>query len=813
MQNQKTTTNVEEVVESIETPVKSVDTTLSVTDRLTDNAQYNILPARYLLRDDEGNIVESADNLFRRVAENVAVAEAAHVTDEFDEEHVNELAYEDVQGIDKVNEWADQFTKMMETLQFMPNSPTLMNAGADLQQLSACFVLEPDDNMKNIFDTATDAARIFKSGGGVGYAFHHLRPAGAPVASTGGVSSGPMSFMEVFDTTCGTVEQGGKRRGAQMGIMRVDHADIGRFVCAKRTEGVLDNFNISVGVTEEFVDAVENDDIYTFHDPQEDFDVEQQLYDETEKFYSPEYRDNPESWEDEGTGELVKENFWRDYADSITPTGRYNSMYEKWGELIQGYFDSDPETLELPARFVWDMMIDGAHRNGEPGLFYYDETNRKHSFDVDEHPHHKIEATNPCAEQPLSEFEACNLGHINLSLMVDEDAVPYTEYDGDISEYFDDAIDTSSLNEVVGTGVRFLDNVVTMSDFPLDEISERVRGQRKIGLGVMGWAQMLYQLGIPYGSDESYELASEVMQFIDETSKKYSHLLALDRGVFEYWNESKYANPTEYSEWFENHVYKEAENYADGFPIRNHNTTTVAPTGTTSMLGNTTGGIEPAYNVANFKNVGDDIQGDDMLVEFDDYFLRTLEANDIDVDDVKEEAEELMRSNEFEGPHSLSIPDTLADIFVTTGDLTSRQHGMMQRVFQAHVDSGISKTVNLPNDATRDDVEDAYLLALADDARGAPIKGLTVYRDGSRDEQVLTTRVDNKLDETDAELQQTLEALHEAGEISDDAARELPIDIDVDEDSEELCPECGEEMEDDGEGCTVCPECFYSPCN
>ena len=805
--SQVQTTKVDAEVQTINTPIKSVDGSLDVLDRLTDNAQYNILPARYLLRSDDGEIYEDPDDLFKRVAKNVAVAEAVHNSD-ISEADAKDLSYEDVNDIDGVTDWAIEFADMMETLQWMPNSPTLMNAGADLQQLSACFVLEPDDDMQNIFQTSEDAALIFKSGGGVGYAFHHLRPMGAPVASTGGISSGPLSFMEVFNTTCGTVEQGGKRRGAQMGIMRVDHADVGRFAVSKRTEGDFDNFNISIGVTDEFVEAVREDGIYTFYDPETDFEETQQLYEETEKFYSPAYKNNPKTWEDDGEGELVQENFWRDYADQIVPTGEYETMVEKWADKLEAHFEQDPETLRLPARFIWDIMVDGAWRNGEPGLFYYDETNRKHSFDVEEHPEHRIEATNPCAEQPLSEFEACNLGHINLSLMVDEAAVPYEEYDGSVEEYFNEAIDFDSLDRIISNGTRFLDNVVTMSDFPLDEITERVRGQRKIGIGVMGWAQMLFQMGIPYGTDESYEMADLVMQYINYYSKQTSHELAKERGVFEYWDESKYADPTRYDDWFEHHVYEDPDDYEDGFPIRNHNTTTVAPTGTTSMLGNTTGGIEPAYNVANFKNVGDDIQGDDMLVEFDDYFLQTLEANGIDVDEVKAEAEELMRANEFDGPQDLSIPQELAEIFVTTGDLTPAQHGRMQRAFQRHVDSGISKTVNMPNDATREDVEEAYELALTDDDIGSPIKGLTVYRDGSREEQVLTTRVDNKLDETDDDLHQTLEDLYDAGHVDPVAAEELGLDVE----EEAICPNCGEEMDPDGEGCTICPECFYSPC-
>lgn len=668
-----------------------------------------------------------------------------------------------------------------------------------------CFVLEVGDSMTqtaesgrpSIMETATNAAAIFKSGGGVGYSFSHLRPMGAVVGSTGGVSSGPLSFMEIYDTVCGTVEQGGKRRGAQMGIMRVDHPDIGRFVTAKRDEGRFSNFNISAGITDEFREAVVNDDDFTLYDPETEYEEAFEVVPETAQFYNYEYHDNPASAAEQKDGEVVKENLWRDYADTIRTTdGR--TLREEWADeisLVEG------EPMTLPARFIWDLIVDGAWHNGEPGLFYLDETNRQHSFDVGEHPEHKIRATNPCGEQPLCEFEACNLGHINLSLMVKDDAPSYDEYledrvldfDKDIDpseypyefvdEYMGKVLDRDRLDRVIEGGVRFLDNVVTMSEFPLDEIDDRVKGMRKIGLGVMGWAQMLFQLGIPYGSEESYAAGQYVMRYIDYRSKQESHKLARERGCFDYWEDSKYANPTEYPEWFRDHVYWDPDHWEDGYPIRNHNTTTVAPTGTTSMLANTSGGIEPVYNVAKFKNVGEDIQGNDFLVEFDDYFLQVLEANDYDVGHVKSVAEDLMRNNDFDGPHDLPIADEIADVFITTSDLTSEQHARMQRVFQEYVDSGISKTINLPNEAQRSDVADAYRLALSHDDVGAPPKGITVYRDGSRQEQVMTTRVDNKLDGDD----------------------------------EEACPKCEDGMledmaESNGESCAICDNCYYSPC-
>jgi ribonucleoside-diphosphate reductase alpha chain len=787
---QQQTTN--EQTTTITTPIKSVDETTSVEERLTDNAEQNILPARYLTKNSDGEPTESIHGLFLRVANNVAEAE--------------ETARLEAK-------WGDEFQYQMETLRFMPNSPTLMNAGTDMNQLSACFVLEPEDDMEDIFETAKGAALTFQSGGGVGYAFSHLRPKGAYINSTGGEASGPVSFMRVFDETCNQVKQGGKRRGAQMGILRVDHPDIGRFICAKRDEGDLSNFNISVGYTDEFVEAVRNDEEYVLGDPEDNFSEPYTVRGASKRFYDPQYESNPrdaqEAQDDSNdrSGEVVKENFWRDYADAIPGIEEYRD------EVAVEVGDD----FSLPARFIWEIMIDGAWQNGEPGLFNLDETNREHSFDVDEYPEHEINATNPCAEQPLSEYEACNLGHINLSLVLKDNSPTYQEAcDGLVdvltpAGYVEEVVDFENLDRTIEAGVRFLDNVVTQSDFPIEEIEERVAGQRKIGLGIMGFAQMLYQMGIPYGSDESYEVARYIMQYIDRKATASSHSLAKERSSFEYWDESKYADPERYSEWFESHTGLPADEYPDGYAIRNHNITTIAPTGTTSMIANTSGGCEPVYSVANFKNVGDDIQGDDMLVEFDDYFLRTLEANDLDVKAIKKQAERLMRNNEF-SIDALDIPSELAEVFVTTQDLSSEQHGLMQRAFQEFCDSGISKTVNLSNDATREDVEDAYLLALKEDELGSSIKGLTVYRDGSRSEQVLTTRLDNELDEDDDEATETAYDLYLSGEISETAARQLGVT--VTDDGATDCPQkdCDGTLQPTDD-CAMCDECFFSPCS
>nr|WP_158855175.1 LAGLIDADG family homing endonuclease [Halorhabdus sp. CUG00001] len=358
--------------------------------------------------------------------------------------------------------------------------------------------------------------------------------------------------------------------------------------------------------------------------------------------------------------------------------------------------------------------------------------------------------THNCGEQPLEEYEACNLGHINLSTVADTDAPDwrvwadrhaeeYDDFDDAVEAYLDEAIDFAELDHRIAMGTRFLENVVTMSDFPVTEIEEKVRNMRKIGLGIMGLAQLYIQLGVKYGSDEADEIARQVMQHINYESKWASHELAEERGSFAEWDDSKYADPTEYDEWFEHYVGEDAEDWTEGFAIRNHNTTTIAPTGTTSMVGNTTGGCEPVYNVAYYKNVSDDVQGEEMLVEFDDYFLRVLEENDIDVEAVKREAQEQMATNEFDGVEGLStVPDAIGELFVTTGDLSPKQHASIQCALQDGVDSAISKTVNAPNDSNVEDAKDVFEYIYEHGG-----KGVTYYRDGTRSKQVLTTRAEN----------------------------------------------------------------------
>ena len=1161
--------------EDLTRPIKRTDGE-TLADRLTDNAYHNILPARYLQKDADGELVETQEELFVRVAKNIALAEAVYEADDrgvevtvtpaqlkpdhprraelaatvFGEEvsldddvevaltevNVSKFTYDTVvpelpaEIKTHVESVREEFQDMMERLAFMPNSPTLMNAGDELQQLSACFVDSPDDDISDIHQTIKEAAEIFQSGGGMGYAFWQLRPYGDAVGSTGGIASGPVSFMRTFDQMCDTIAQGGTRRGAQMAVMRVSHPDVIQFIHSKNkdvslattlrlndpsdythtsfndalaeaqeliddegkvpkhlrnaVEGHLSNFNISVGVTDDFMEALKAGEEFTFTNPR--------------------------------TGK------------PHISTTHTKEMYDWFG---LGDYVEVGEELSIPAEIIWDRIIDGAHENGEPGVIYLERVNKQHSFDVEEHPDHRILATNPCVtgdtlistenglipaeelyeqgiaqnvvvdgrlsndrvkeassvyktgekdtyrlateegyelrltadhrvmtdkgwveaqnlelgdtvhvqnrkgefgqhgsakegrvlgwlvgdghlkdgeeravlnfydddaeiseqfaadvnevvrepvgnanyevgvcninrsnnyrgaqaieqrvrstrlyecakeiglvdeklqvpdivmrgceemargflralftadggvqgkkekgnsirltststdllkqvqtlllnfgiaskiyeerheagsqelpdgnggtamyhrqadhdlviakdnlirfrdeigflldsknealaerlqsynrgpyserfeatvesveydgheavydltepdthsfvangivvhncgEQPLEEYEACNLGHINLSTIAATNAPDwrvwyadhgdeYESLDAAVDAYLTEAIDFGELDYRVEYGTRFLENVVTMSDFPVEEITKTVREMRKIGLGIMGLAQLYIQLGIKYGSEEGNELARQLMRHINHESKRTSADLAAVRGSFADWEDSKYADPTAYPDWFEHHTGEDPAAWADGFPIRNHNTTTIAPTGTTSMLGNTSGGCEPIYNVAYYKNVGEDIQGDDMLVEFDDYFLRTLEANEIDVDEVKREAQAQMANNEFDGVEGLeTVPNAIAELFVTTQDLAAKEHAAVQCACQEGVDSAISKTVNAPNEDSLEDAREVFEYVY--DHGG---KGVTYYRDGTRSKQVLTTRADNAefADETEA---------------------------------------------------------------
>lgn len=563
---------------------------LGIEPKLTVNA-LEVLKARYLLRDEKENIIETPMLLFERVAK--AVAEVDKTFGDISEES------------EKI------FYEMMAKLEFLPNTPTLFNAGTDMGQLSACFVLPVEDSLDGILTAVKNMALIEQTGGGVGFNFSRLRPRGDIVRSTKGVASGPVSFMRIFDTATEVIKAGGKRRGAMMGILRVDHPDVLEFITTKQNPTFLSNFNVSVAVTDEFIQAVEADEKYWLINPR--------------------------------NKEKVK---------------------------------------QLKAREVWNLMARSAWASGDPGVIFIDEINRHN-------PTPKvgtIESTNPCGEQPLLPYESCNLGSINLSRMVEDGKIAWKK-----------------LRETVGNAVHFLDNVVDANVYPLKEIAEITRANRKIGLGVMGFADMLIMLGVPYDSEEALELGEQVMKFIEEEAHKKSREIAEKRGSF----------PN-----FEKSIWK--DKYV---AFRNATVTTVAPTGTISIIAGCSSGIEPLFAVSFMRNV----LGGARLFETNALFEETAKARGFYNAKLLEEIANTGSVSKIEG-----VPDDVKRLFVTALEIDPVWHIKMQAAFQKSTDNAVSKTVNLPNEAKVEDVREIYDLAWR-----LKCKGVTVFRYGSKPEQVL----------------------------------------------------------------------------
>ncbi|MBW1920100.1 MAG: vitamin B12-dependent ribonucleotide reductase [Deltaproteobacteria bacterium] len=572
---------------------------------LSPNARM-VLERRYLRKDDGGNVIETPEEMFRRVARSIAKAEEDYGGDR-----------------EWVEEIEESFYHMMTSFRFLPNSPTLMNAGRELGQLAACFVLPVEDSMEGIFDALKNAALIHKSGGGTGFSFSRLRPKNSKVGSTGGVASGPVSFMKIFNTATEQVKQGGTRRGANMAILRVDHPDIMEFITCKKNNRELNNFNISVGITDAFMEAVKEGKSYSLVDPR-DGKVVGQL-DATEVYYS--------------------------------------LIYHAW-------------------------------ESGDPGVVFLDRVNRDNPTPA----LGEIESTNPCGEQPLLPLEACNLGSVNLAKFV-------TNTNGTPS------IDFKRLKETVWLSVRFLDNVIDVSKYPLPEIEKRAKGNRKIGLGVMGFADTLFMLGVAYDSDRALDIAERVMAFIQKESHDASRYLAEKRGVFENYDIS---------------IYKDMENCR----FRNATTTTIAPTGTLSIIAGCSSGIEPLFAISFVRRVMDN----DELVEVNPYFENIARKRGF-------YSPELMRAIARKGSiqNIEGIPDDVKKVFVTAHDIAPEWHVRMQAAFQKYTDNAVSKTVNLPRDATVEDVKAVYDLAYE-----LGCKGVTIYRSGSKANQVLSFEEEEK---------------------------------------------------------------------
>jgi ribonucleoside-diphosphate reductase alpha chain len=565
--------------------------------RLTPQA-IKILEKRYLKKDTSGNVIESPVEMFWRVAQNVAEAERLYKSRTSPEE------------------LSEVFFGMMASLDFLPNSPCLMNAGRELQQLAACFVLPVDDSLDSIFETVKQTALIHQSGGGTGFSFSHLRPKDDPVHSTGGIASGPVSFMRVFNMATEVIKQGGTRRGANMGVLKIDHPDIMEFINIKQNPNEMTNFNLSVGITKAFMEALEKDGEYSLINPRQ-----------------------------------------------------------------------KKEVRRLKAREVLDAMVTAAWESGDPGILFLDRINEANPTPA----LGEIESTNPCGEVPLLPYEPCVLGSINLSQMVKERNGKWE-------------VDFEKMRGIIKYAVLFLDNVIDMNQYPLPKIAQMAKGNRKIGLGVMGLAHFFIRLGIPYNSQKALEVAKGLMSFIQHQAREYSMELAEERGVFANYKGSIYDRP-------------------GGVKLRNATLTTIAPTGTLSLIANCSSGIEPLFAIQYNRRALEDMEfqiTDPLFVELGEkegFMSRGL------------------IQSLAEGASLGDLPDVprrIKELFITTFEISPLWHIKIQAAFQEYTDNAVSKTINFPRDATREDVKEAFLTAYRERC-----KGITIYRSGSRSGQVL----------------------------------------------------------------------------
>ncbi|MDP2384812.1 MAG: adenosylcobalamin-dependent ribonucleoside-diphosphate reductase [Bacteroidota bacterium] len=566
-------------------------------NRLNKNA-IKVLESRYLLKNNEGKIIETPEQLFERVAKHIAKAE---------------LIYGDMQSALK---WEKIFFDMMAQLYFLPNSPTLMNAGLPLNQLSACFVLPIEDSIEGIFTSLKNTALIQQSGGGTGFNFSRLRQKGDFVHSTSGISSGPIAFMKIFDAATNNIKQGGKRRGANMGILNIDHPDIEEFISIKLEEGTLSNFNISVGIYDSFMKAVEENKPWQLKHP--------------------------------NTGKVIK---------------------------------------TIPAQQLWNKITHCAWQSGDPGLIFLDTINASNPTpSIGD-----IISTNPCGEVPLLAFEACNLGSIDVAKLIDPKK---REFDWD------------QFSKIIINSIRFLDNVIDMNNYLIPEITTIVKGNRKIGLGIMGWADLLIKMEIPYASENALQFAEKLMQFMKEKCDRASQDLAKERGVFKNWGESI---------------------FSPHHTMRNATRSSIAPTGTISIVAGTSSSIEPIFALAIHR---ENVLNNESLFEINENFITYLKDHNL-------YSEEVINEVKKNGTISQTkLPQNVKELFKTSLEIEPYWHIMHQVAFQKYTDNAVSKTINLPESATEKEVNDAYLLAWKEKA-----KGVTVFRYGSKTNQVLTRGV------------------------------------------------------------------------